>query len=325
MYKKNQDMKGKFTKIKNIFNSSDFCGRFAQLTILMNFSFDRMSIDERIGLTMKHSGVAILITSVTDLMAFGIGATSILPALGNFCAYAAFGIFGVFLQMASFFLAWLVIDQKRIDAKRDGCFCCFKKDDNWTPNECSQKSYMDVVFRAYSGILDEISFKITALVLTAALAAVSAYGVSQIETNFDFVDWFPSDTSVVKYLKATKEHFPAGGISGKVYIADLPKIEEKLKKIEKMLTNVGNVSDLRDNEIQSFLTPFLKYLKYKGVATNETMPEELFRFQLKGFLCFPGGFPYQGSITYVGGEKLDCKKDRTPPIRTMSFGYQHKR
>lgn len=284
-----------------------------------------MKVEERIGLAMKHSGVAILITSVTDLMAFGIGATSILPALGNFCAYAAFGIFGVFLQMASFFLAWLVIDQKRIDARRDGCFCCFKRDNDWTPNECSQKSYMDRAFKAYSGILHVFPFKVGALALTAVLAGVSAYGVSQLETNFDFVDWFPSDTSVVKYLKAQKEHFPSGGIGGKVYIAELPKIEEKLEKIETMLANVGNVSDLRDNGIRSFLTPFLEFLSIAGFP-NKTMTDTQFRRRLKRFLCKPFGFPYQSSISYVGGEKLDCKKgDLTPPIRMMTFGYQHKR
>ena len=283
-----------------------------------------MSVEERVGLAMKHSGVAILITSVTDLMAFGIGATSILPALGNFCAYAAFGIFGVFLQMASFFLAWLVIDQKRIDAKRDGCFCCLKRDADWTPNECSKKSYMDMAFKAYSGILHKLPFKIGALALTAVLAGVSAYGVSQLETNFDFVDWFPSDTSVVKYLKAQKEHFPSGGISGKVYIAELPKIEEKLEKIETMLANVGNVSDLRDNGIRSFLTPFLKALSDFGIS-NKTMTDTEFRRRLKIFLC-NRGFPYQSSISYVDGEKLDCTKgDLTPPIRMMTFGYQHKR
>ena len=42
------------------------------------------SLPERFGLTMKHAGVAITITSVTDLLAFGVGATSSLPALRSF-------------------------------------------------------------------------------------------------------------------------------------------------------------------------------------------------------------------------------------------------
>ena len=41
-------------------------------------------LPERFGLTMRHAGVAITITSVTDLLAFGVGATSTLPALRSF-------------------------------------------------------------------------------------------------------------------------------------------------------------------------------------------------------------------------------------------------
>ena len=103
---------------------------------------------------MKHAGVAITITSVTDLLAFGIGATSVLPALGSFCTYASIGIFSIYLNMASFFLALLVIDQRRIDDRRDAIFCCWKKDENWTANKCSQKSYMDICFRLYSNIIE---------------------------------------------------------------------------------------------------------------------------------------------------------------------------
>ena len=55
---------------------------------------------QRFGLTLKHSGVAITITSITDLMAFGIGATSVLPALRSFCIYTAIGIFSVFIYIS---------------------------------------------------------------------------------------------------------------------------------------------------------------------------------------------------------------------------------
>ena len=43
-----------------------------------------LPLEERFGLTMKHAGVAITITSVTDLLAFGVGASSTLPALRSF-------------------------------------------------------------------------------------------------------------------------------------------------------------------------------------------------------------------------------------------------
>ena len=67
---------------------------------------------------MKHAGVAITITSVTDLMAFGIGGSTVIPGLRSFCIYAAIGILFVFIYMASFFLAWFALDQKRAEDNR---------------------------------------------------------------------------------------------------------------------------------------------------------------------------------------------------------------
>ena len=45
---------------------------------------------------MSHAGVAITITSVTNFMAFGIGASSSLPALRSFCMFASIGILTIF-------------------------------------------------------------------------------------------------------------------------------------------------------------------------------------------------------------------------------------
>jgi len=44
-------------------------------------------IEERLRHTMKTSGVAITITSLTDLLAFCIGASSVFISVRNFCIY----------------------------------------------------------------------------------------------------------------------------------------------------------------------------------------------------------------------------------------------
>lgn len=287
-------------------------------------SFNRLSVEERIGLAMKHSGVAITITSVTDLMAFGIGATSVIPALANFCFYAALGIFAVFLNMISFFLGWLVIDQQRIDAKRDGMLCCLKKKDDWSPNDCSQKSFLDMSFRKYANALDNKIFKAVILVITLGLFAISCYGVSLLKSNFDFVNWFPKESYLAKYFRAKARHFPDDGIYGKIYVVELPDIEQKLSRIQDLVDEVGNVPDLEGNKIRSFLPHFFNWFSLKAtLLVDRNLTNQEFRSHLRDFLCGEG-FIWTNDIYYDRDAKLDCvEMDETPPIKMMTFGIQH--
>merc|ERR1719270_1510160 len=78
----------------------------------------KKTIEENIALTLKESGVAITVTSITDICAFSIGCVTILPGLKAFCLTCAIGIAAVYLLQVSWFVAWLLIDQKRIDGRR---------------------------------------------------------------------------------------------------------------------------------------------------------------------------------------------------------------
>ena len=50
---------------------------------------------------MQHAGVAITITSITDVIAFGIGASTVLPALKSFCIFASVGIVATYFFQVS--------------------------------------------------------------------------------------------------------------------------------------------------------------------------------------------------------------------------------
>ncbi|XP_078600542.1 patched domain-containing protein 3-like [Branchiostoma floridae x Branchiostoma japonicum] len=108
---------------------------------------------------MKHAGVSITVTSITDLLAFGIGATSPIPALRSFCIYVAVAIVFLFLFQCTFFMGVLVIDQYRREARRDAC-CCFKHSKDYKPLACSRKSLVHWIFdKCYTRILLAIPMK----------------------------------------------------------------------------------------------------------------------------------------------------------------------
>jgi predicted RND superfamily exporter protein len=62
---------------------------------------------------MMHSGVAITITSITDVVAFALSGTSNLPALRSFCLFASVGIVSIYFFVCTFFVAFMYLDQIR--------------------------------------------------------------------------------------------------------------------------------------------------------------------------------------------------------------------
>ncbi len=70
---------------------------------------DRLA--EKMGVAMERAGVAITVTSVTDVLAFAVGGSTTLPALRSFCVFCGVGILFVYALQATWFVAWMTIDQ----------------------------------------------------------------------------------------------------------------------------------------------------------------------------------------------------------------------
>ena len=131
-----------------------------------------LSLVERFGVTMKHAGAAITVTSVTDIIAFAIGGFTVLPALQSFCIYASVGIVATFLFQSTFFLAWFSLDQRRQESGRNACCFCYVHNNYQPPsNNQPQQGCMVRCFRALGKILSKKAFKIIVIFVTVVLLA----------------------------------------------------------------------------------------------------------------------------------------------------------
>jgi len=65
---------------------------------------------------VERAGTSITITSVTNFLAFALGSITVIPAVNFFCIYAFTSILCDFLVQGSFFLAIVVLYEKRDDA-----------------------------------------------------------------------------------------------------------------------------------------------------------------------------------------------------------------
>eukprot|EP00448_Togula_jolla_P017809 CAMPEP_0170584290 /NCGR_PEP_ID=MMETSP0224-20130122/8611_1 /TAXON_ID=285029 /ORGANISM="Togula jolla, Strain CCCM 725" /LENGTH=883 /DNA_ID=CAMNT_0010907717 /DNA_START=89 /DNA_END=2740 /DNA_ORIENTATION=+ len=95
--------------------------------VIMN-AFDRtdksLSTVERMAQALSHAGVSVLVTSLTDFVAFAISVSSALPALSSFCMYAAFSVIMLFLLQLTFFAALATFDARRVTGRRIDCCPC---------------------------------------------------------------------------------------------------------------------------------------------------------------------------------------------------------
>jgi hypothetical protein len=145
----------------------------------------KLPFPARFGKTMERAGVAITVTSLTDVVAFGVGGVTVLPALRSFCLFAAVGILATYFFQCTFFLAWMAIDQRRIESRRNGCCPCFVHEEAGSEGACSQHSLMRVAFKGFGQLLVKPTTKVIVILATAALAALAVLGNLRLRQDFD--------------------------------------------------------------------------------------------------------------------------------------------
>ncbi|KAL7632548.1 UNVERIFIED_CONTAM: hypothetical protein RMT77_017115 [Armadillidium vulgare] len=81
------------------------------------------SLEERLGETYAESGVAITITSLTDMFSFFIGIITPFPSVQIFCIYTGTAVFLTYLWQLTFFGACMAMGG-RMEAKQKHALCC---------------------------------------------------------------------------------------------------------------------------------------------------------------------------------------------------------
>ncbi|KAL8437389.1 hypothetical protein ACSSS7_000984 [Eimeria intestinalis] len=98
------------------------------LVILQSYSLTvhKRSAADRLQLTLRDSGVGITITTLTNLITFGIGAFSPYLAIQSFCLMCLAGLFLGYFMCLTFFLGFLALDAKAEAARHVVCIfrCC---------------------------------------------------------------------------------------------------------------------------------------------------------------------------------------------------------
>ncbi|XP_033736833.1 protein patched homolog 1-like [Pecten maximus] len=173
--------------------------------------YSERPVHERMAMTLKHAGVSITVTSLTDMCAFGIGATTVLPALRSFCVFCCLGILALFLLAATFFVGCIALTAKRRDDDRNSCICCYRHNAYYQPNECSKTElFVTAVKKFYAPNLMRLPVKIVVMVVTAIFLGFGIWGFVVLKQEYNPIWFIPSDSYPYKYDSASNLYFNTG-------------------------------------------------------------------------------------------------------------------
>jgi predicted RND superfamily exporter protein len=227
-----------------------------------------LTVSQRIAMTARTGGVSVLVTSVTDALAFLIGASTRLPALSAFCIYAGFGVSFCFVYIMIFFLPWLAIDAWRAEGNRWDCCCCFRAKTEHKITEpqgmcpCIPGCSRIQPDQGLSSMLEKFgNFTVKTpvgkgitLVSFFALLATGLSGVGQLEKEFKIEWFFPEGSYFEEFNQLNMDNFRSGEIFD-VYMNGVDFYAEK-EKVDQLSNYLAVQDEIVSSSIDNWWTAF---------------------------------------------------------------------
>ncbi|XP_011308362.1 patched domain-containing protein 3 isoform X2 [Fopius arisanus] len=232
----------------------------------------------RIAKALEQSGMSITVTSLTNVIAFGIGMTTVMPFLKSFCMFAAMGIFFLFVYEVMFFVSCLVLDERRVASNKDGCFCT--KRSQWRPNECSQRNVQRVIFQEFIGpLLMCRRVKFLVISMAALLLGLNVWGICRLDRNFEPLLYLNQESYPIEFSEKLFELFPNYGRRADIYFDSVDYCEDR-EALGEMIKALENNSYVNKRTLNSWFTRYGEWLeeRYQGVGDCEEYYGKLSEF-----------------------------------------------
>uniref|UniRef100_A0A9J2P7S9 SSD domain-containing protein n=1 Tax=Ascaris lumbricoides TaxID=6252 RepID=A0A9J2P7S9_ASCLU len=200
-----------------------------------------MSVEDRIEISMRRAAVSISITSLTDALAFLIGAIAPLPAVMYFCYYSSAAICFIFAYSLTIFVACLSIQGRWEEANRNciaytptipieqienstfmqrclnmgsrsDCGLRKKKARSSSPPEeitfddrlWYQRFFEDL----YAPFITSPTVQIAALISFICYAAIAYAGACNVKVGFELINVIQKDSPSRRFLEIKNTRFP---------------------------------------------------------------------------------------------------------------------
>lgn len=275
-------------------------------------------LPERIATCLQHAGASITVTSLTDILAFLVGGTTILPSLQSFCLFASICIFMTYIFVATFFVAILTLDERRLQQNRNGCIPCIKhkgQTDLW----CEPNLMLRSIRSIYSNVILTKPGKIFVIISAFVISIFCLRHVFMLTQKFDSTWFIPSSSYYFEYVMKYRFYYPDRGYEAQVIMGNLNYTQE-MTKILLLSEQIKNETNVLDN-VQSWIIPFRDFvnINFNLDIRDVQMTDSQFKYYLSKFLYSATGGRYQANVRFK--EKLVCGQ-ATSDIKISSITFR---
>lgn len=218
---------------------------------------------DRVHNTMEEVGVSIFATTFTSVVAFALGSLSTVPAVYWLCYYAAPTILIDFIYQVTFFVALIVLDERRVEERKRDCFTCLKAPElaDGEEEEVPEGTIVDRFMAWYCDILLKPAVKVIVLAIFFGMFGGLGYSASLLKQEFYFTEVLPSNSYVGDFWESYEAYTGGFRVAPYVVFRDIDQgdtaiqaqMEDYVNKIVAMDEVGGQPEFFWVRDFQSFL------------------------------------------------------------------------
>ena len=160
-----------------------------------------------------------------------------MPGLESFCVCTAIGLGSIFLLQLSWFLAFLYLDEMRVESGRDGLIPCVVHQ-NKLEDRSLEESF---VIESYTRLLSTGVFKAVTIVATLVLFSFGVWGWTSIRQEFQPNKLMPSDSYLREWIRVYNAEYPDNGWDAEIFSGHLS--HQDLSNIDRLVNDLESLAE----------------------------------------------------------------------------------
>ena len=224
---------------------------------------------------MDEAGLSIFLTSLTSSLAFALGCVTQAPAVRWMCFYGFPGILLDFVFQITFFIACIVLDERRIQNSRMDCLVCVPRKGAAEIPEGRRGPCLDGTEKfmvSFARCLFHPLSKVFVVMLFTGMFVACVISATSLEHIFDFTELLPDDSYVLMFYDAYDGFTEDGAVFAGVFFRDVDQTDSAIQ--DQMIDYYERLTEQEDIEaIGCWVIAYRDYLVDNPEASNLTIPE----------------------------------------------------